>query len=163
MKKWVWILTAALLLTGCAAKETMETVADVYEELPDSPAAQMVCELPEDAVVSAMEVDGKGELYFCDGYTVTLQTLHAGDLDATLREVTGFSREKLTVMETTQDGGKRYDCVWSCAGEGGDQVGRAAILDDGSYHYVLAVMAPEENAGALTDTWQALLDSFRLG
>ena len=30
--KWMWILVAALLLGGCGAEETVETVADVWAE-----------------------------------------------------------------------------------------------------------------------------------
>ena len=41
-------------------------------------------------------------------------------------------------------------------------MGRAAVIDDGSYHYCLTVMAAEEEAPQLRGTWQALFDSFTL-
>ena len=70
--------------------------------------------------------------------------------------------EELTVVKTGTTGNLRYECVWTSAGEGGDAVGRAAVIDDGSYHYCLTVMATEEEAPQLRNTWQALFDSFTL-
>ena len=88
--------------------------------------------------------------------------MDGGDLNATMRALTGFSREQLTVMETERSDFKRYDCVWSTAGEGGDHVARAVILDDGYYHYAVTVMADFASAGELTRTWKTILDSVSL-
>ena len=82
------------------------------------------------------------------------------ELDAVIAWMTGYDMEKLTVMQTLTDEGQRYQCVWTCAGEDGDQVGRACILDDGNYHYVVAVMGGENTAGDMTQIWQDMLDSF---
>ena len=56
-----------------------------------------------------------------------------------------------------------YECVWVSAGEGGDQIGKMRLLDDGDHHYVLSVMAPAEKAEQLADTWDKLFASFHLG
>jgi hypothetical protein len=80
-----------------------------------------------------------------------------------LRRITGFGREHLTVMETQFPGGKRYDLVWSCMGENGEQVGRACLLDDGNYHYVLSTLADASRAGEFDETWEALFGSYSLG
>ena len=163
MKKLVILTMLTLLLTGCGGELTYETVTDVYQT-PENIAAQKVAvALPEEAAQSVMGGDQQGRLYFCDGYTVSVQTLAAGDLDATLRAVTGYGRDALTLMEQQQGTCKRYDCVWTCVGEGGDHVGRTAILDDGTYHYVLTAMAEAENAGKLSAAWQKLFTSFRVG
>ena len=67
------------------------------------------------------------------------------------------------MIETAQAGAKRYVAVWTSAGEAGNQVGRCAILDDGSYHYVLSVMADEQDAGRLSEgVWKEIFASFRL-
>ncbi len=162
MKKFWILIPLVLLLTGCRAQETFETVNDVYAEPNEIPAQQVMLMLPEDAAVPAMESDTAGKLYLCDGYTVTVQTLEAGDLNRTLKETTGFSRENLAVMETGQEKLRRYECVWTAAGEGEDQVGRATILDDGNYHYVVTVMASASQAGDLSQTWNQLFSSFSL-
>ncbi len=160
MKKW-WALLLALLLCGCGATD-YETIADDYTPLPPGQQAQVVISFTGDQEVSALEAEAQESIYFCDGFTLTKQTLEAGDLDKTLRTVTGYSREKLSLMTQTQNGCRRYDFVWSCAGEGGDQVCRGSILDDGSYHYVVTTMTSEDMAGELQDTWDALFSSFTL-
>jgi len=42
-------------------------------------------------------------------------------------------------------------------------VGRAAILDDGSYHYVLSVLAEADRAGEFEQVFRALFESYALG
>lgn len=160
MKKWL-VLALALLLCGCAKTE-YETMADEYTPLPPEQMARMVLSFDSDQEVASMEAGEQESICFCDGYTLTRQVMEAGDLDKTLRRVTGYSRENLRIMKQNQDGCKRYDFVWSCAGEGGSQIGRGSILDDGSYHYVVTVMASEDQAGALKDTWNGIFSSFSL-
>lgn len=162
MRKFWILIPLVLLLTGCRAQETFETVDDVYAEPEDIPVQQVVLELPEDAAVPAMESDSAGKLYLCDGYTVTVQTVEAGDLNRTLKETTGFSGDDLAVLETGQEELRRYECVWTAAGEAEDQVGRAMILDDGNYHYVVTVMAGASQAGDLNQTWNRIFSSFSL-
>ena len=162
MRKWWVIPVLGLLFTGCTAQETLETIADAYVQPAAAQVRQVNLQLPEEASVTVMQSDDTGTLYLCDGYAVTVQTLASGDLDRTLRETTGFSRDALTVIETQPGSWKRYDCVWSAAGEGEDQVGRAAVLDDGDYHYVLSVMASFTQAGDLAEVWQEIFDSFSL-
>ena len=123
---------------------------------------EMHYQLPKDAASQAIQ-SSYGQLYFCDGFEITLQTFSAGDLDRTLRELTGFHRAELSVIETGTKGIARYECVWSAAGEEGNVVGRAVILDDGNYHYCMTAMADEGDVLQLRDTWQALFDSFILG
>lgn len=162
MKK-LWILFFSVcLLTGCGAKETFETVDDLYALPASVTAKEISLSVPQDATVSVMENGEGGKLYLCDGYVLTVQTLPGGDLTGTLRQTTGFAKEELTLMETDHYGAKRYNCVWSTAGEGGDQVCRAAVIDDGDFHYVVTVMAPAETAGTLRTTWQELFNSVML-
>lgn len=161
MKK-LCICFVLLLLTGCSQPEDFETMADTYEEPEILPAESIWVQLPEEAAVNTVQTDG-AQLYLCDGYTLELQTLPAGNMQATLRSVTGYEPDRLTVMERRQGELDRYECVWVAAGEGGDQVGRTAILDDGRYHYVLTLMTDAQLAGELAETWQVILDSFDLG
>ena len=113
-------------------------------------------------VKAVLEAAGTGTLYLCDGYSVAVQTLPAGNLDATVREVTGYGRDKVQLWQQKEGEHSRYNCVWASAGEGGDQMCKATILDDGNYHYVLSVMAAAEDAGDLAETWQQLMDSFSI-
>ena len=162
MKKCWILLTLLLLLTGCGAQQTFETVSDVLDMAAMAPMQQLSLALPKDAAAASMENPNAGKIYLCDGYTLTVQTMDAGDLDGTLRQLTGYGREQLTVMKTQQDNAVRYESVWSAAGEGGDQVGRAVILDDGNCHYAVTVMADFAAAGELTAVWQEILSSVKL-
>ena len=160
MKTFLCTLLAVILLTGCQQPKDFETMSDSFVEPEQPQAKEVVFQLPEDAAKAVLE--NSGTLYLCDGYSVALQTLTAGNLDATLREVTGYGSDKVQLWQRKEGDILRYECVWACAGEGGDQMGKATILDDGDYHYVLSVMAAAEDAGTLADTWQQLMDSFSI-
>lgn len=162
MKIFLCLVLTLVLLTGCQQPKDFETMSDAYIE-PDLPQPKEVfLQLPEDAAKAVLEADDTGTLYLCDGYSVTLQTLPAGNLDATLREVTGYGAQKVQLWERKEANHTHYVCVWTAAGEGGDQMGKTTILDDGNYHYVLTVMAAAEDAGALAETWQLIIDSFNI-
>ena len=159
MKK-LWLLVLCIgLLSGCAPRETFETVGDWYYE-PVVSHGIVTLQLPQDAVASTMSVEA-GSVYLCDGYTVSLLTLAGGDLPRTVREVSGFPAERVELIATQRGGVDRYDFVWACAGEGGDQLGRAAILDDGTYHYVLTVLG-EANICGSNQSIETLFDTFTL-
>lgn len=161
MKRLFALLVLPALLAGCDASPVFEQMEDVYAGAVSAPA-ELVVMLPEEASVMTAAGDGQAQLYFCDGYTLTVQTLSGGDLDRSLRDMTGYGRESLSVVETQRQGLRQIDCAWACAGEGGDQVGRLVLLDDGYYHYVVTVMAPAEQAGALAATWDTLLNRVSL-
>lgn len=162
MKKCWMILCVALLLSGCGAEPTFETVADVDAAPVSAQAQQILLELPDSAQVPALQSEEAGTIYFCDEITVSVQTLAAGDLDRTLLSTTGYSKDALQLMQSYAPEGKCYECVWTSTGEGEMQVGRTRIIDDGSFHYVLTVMVPEGKAGALQEQVQPVLDSFRV-
>jgi len=161
MRKYGWLFAALILLTGCTAQQTFETVSDAYVQ-PAVSVQQLQMTLPQEAGLPAMESENGGSLYLCDEYTVTVQTLSSGDLTDTFRQLTGYTPQQLTVMERDSGGITRYEAVWSAAGEGADQVGRIVVLDDGSYHYAITVMAEAAAAGELTDTWNELMDGISL-
>jgi hypothetical protein len=117
--------------------------------------------LPEDAAVETFAGEEIG-VYDCGEYAVVLQTVPSGNFDSTVKSVSGFAPDQLTVLESRMDGVRRYDWVWTAAAEVGDVLCRAAVLDDGKYHYCLSVIAPAGKAGALTQTWNQLFGSFRL-
>lgn len=161
MKKWWLLLMICAMLSGCGAEETFETVADEILEVA-AVQRQVMVVLPPEAAAPASESDA-GTIYICDGYEIMLQTLTGGDLDATLRTVSGYGREELTVVESRQGDYKRYDLVWACAGEEGERIGRGAVLDDGNYHYVLCVLSDADRVQEYEEVWSALFSSYSLG
>ncbi len=161
MKKFIAICFVLVLLSGCTSQETFEEIKDVWT--PETPEMQEISlSLPDNVSMEVMEHDNSGKLYLCDDYTISLHTTASGDLDKTLREVTGFSKDNLQVMETRLGTLKRYDCVWSAAGEGNDQIGRVSVLDDGNYHYVLTAIGDAAATKELNAVWQKIFHSFAL-
>lgn len=161
MKKcWIVLLTA-LLLCGCGKQGALETVMDSVETPMRPEPREVYVALPKDAAKETMNGEKGGNIYFCEDYILTLQTVPGGDLQKTFLETTGYLPEQLSVMHTEQPDYKCYRCVWTAAGEQGDQVGRCTILDDGSYHYILTAMAEAEKAGDLTaGAWEDIFSSF---
>lgn len=161
MRKLIVPILVVLLLAGCAAEPVFEQVTDVYAGADPMPGTVQVM-VPEKVTVLASAGEYGGQLYFCDGYTLTVQTLTGGDLDRSFRQLTGYEREQLMVLQTSRDGTVCYNCAWSSAGEAGEQVGRLVLLDDGVYHYAVTVMAPADQAGALREEWDQVLNGVTL-
>lgn len=162
MKRIWWLLLVVVLFCGCSAKQTAETVCDELLLSAMAPQKELTVKLPAHASKAALAAEDGAELYFCDDYTLTLQTGPSGDLDRTVRTLCGYGENQLTVMETKLGGVKRYDWTWTGAGEGSVQVGRAAVLDDGDYHYCVTVMADEAVSGSLDPQWDELFASLGL-
>lgn len=162
LKKILCIAAAVLLLAGCGAPEEFETMLDVSYDQPPRTAATIELALPEEAAACFAGDPQSGAVYLCDGYTVTVATLPGGDLNATVRTVTGFDADRLQPIQLHDGSCKRYHCAWTAVGEGTEQSCRAVILDDGAYHYALTVLADADKAGKLLPAWQQLMDSFSL-
>ena len=161
MKKWLFVLVFAAILTGCGTKETYETVEDLIPAEPVMTPPQFFVSLPEEAASPTFQ-DENQEIYVCRDYTVSKQIFPGGDLEKTVSSVTGMSKEDLQILKTTHDTYDRYDFVWAAAGEEGLQVGRASIFDDGNFHYVLSTLAAEETAGELRQDIQEIFASCKL-
>ncbi len=161
MKKLCMIALLMCLLTGCSDVATFETLGNI----PQQPSqlgtpAQVLLELPEGAAEDVFS--NEETLYSCQDYTICVQTLSAGNLSGTMKALSGYEREQLTVMQTVAGKADRYEWVWTSVGEDGDLVGRAAILDDGRFHYCLSVLAPACKSGELMEEWNELFSTFRL-
>lgn len=161
MKKWMWVVTLALLLTGCGTTEVMETVADtLLAPEPAHPRAISVI-LPGETAMPAMEGD-MGRVYMASDYEIYIQTMEGGDLSATVETMTGFSMDDLTVVSTQQGDAQRHEFVWASAGEEGDLLGRGVVLDDGNFHYTMSVLRNAEKVDSSQVVWDGVFSSFRL-
>lgn len=161
MRKLFVTFLMVLLLTGCGKQETFETVSDEFVQPVMAQKRQLVVTLPQEAASPVSDHAGR-EVYICADYDIFVETMEAGDLDATVRTISGYDRDALTILETSQDGNKRYDFVWASAGEAGDRLGRAVILDDGNYHYCLSLLADAEKGEQYRGIWQSMFDSVSL-
>ena len=161
MKKYLVVLLSVLLLAGCGETvPTAETIMDEWEIPVAAKPREISLELPGEALVCAMESDA-GRLYFGDSYEIAVQTLPAGDLDATVEELTGFSRDRVTLLQSRQGEVDRWEFAWASAGETGERIGRGVLLDDGDYHYCMTVLQDAE----VTDcqiVWSEVFRTFEL-
>lgn len=162
MKKFILFLLLCAFLSGCG-NQAWETVSDQIETTTPKEPQKIKIALPNGAVQTSISLDGDTAIYFCDGYTVCVAQRTAGDMAATLKWLTGLPEEELTVLETKEEGCTRYYCAWCCAGENGQQVCRAEILDDGNYHYTVSILCDDENAVGHQDEWEDVFQSFSLG
>ncbi len=154
MKKVCCLIIICMLLSGCAAAQTFETLGDVqHQQVGAAAPCEIKLELPANA-------QAMGNIYFCDGFYLELQTLDAGDLNATVTALSGFTTNDLTLMTAAAGSYPCYEWVWSAASEEGELICRAAVIDDGSHHYCLTAVALAEQGGALQDTWNQLFASF---
>ena len=161
MKKWMCAILTGLLLSGCGAQPTMETVADVMlEPEPPTPRAISVS-LPGETAMPAMESEA-GRFYLASDYEIWVQTLPGGDLGATMETLSGFAPEDLTVITTASGDCDRHEFVWATAGEGGDLLGRGVILDDGYYHYTMTVLRSAESVAKSPVVWDGVFASFKV-
>lgn len=162
MRKLMLILALCVLLTGCSSTATYETLGPIQHVSEMVPQMLKVrFHLPEDAVQDVF-CGGENWVYQCEEYLLLTQTIESGNLSRTIELLSGFSPENLTILESSPDGIDRYDWVWSAVGEDGDVICRASVLDDGNFHYCLAVFTSASNAGGLTEEWNGLFSSFCL-
>jgi hypothetical protein len=150
------------LLTGCNSVETMETIRDECFVSSMTPPQKLVLQLPESAGKHVLSSDETNAIYFCDGYSLTVETMDGGDLRKSVREVCGFEPQDLMIMKTSKETYSRYDWVFSVVGEEEIQVGRAALLDDGNYHYCVTVLADETAVIDLDGQWNEIFSSLSI-
>ena len=162
MKKcWILAVLALSLLCGCAAEETFETVADNLAQADPLPPGRIAVDLPDNAVAPALKSDSE-QVYLCEDYQLILETMPAGDLNDTIEKICGYGKNDLTVLKTQRDGVTRYEFVWASAGEEGDGLGRAVILDDGNYHYCMSVLRDASTTETSQISWRDVFGSFQL-
>ena len=150
MKKLCIFLLAVFLLAGCTEKKTYETISDELESPILPKQLEMTAVLPGGATSPVFSAGSAGKLYEYEDCTVTLQAVTTGDFSGLIRDITGYNKENLQIVESVQSGLKSFQVVWTSAGEGQTMVGRACILADDNYYYVLTAMVPEKKAGSLS-------------
>ncbi len=163
MKKgWILaVLAAGLMLWGCQAEPTLETIADEWVQSVMAQPRQISVNLPDGALAPVLESDSE-QVYLSDDYEIIIETLSAGDLNATVEHLSGYSRDNVTLVRTQQGDADRYEFVWASAGENGDRLGRAVILDDGDFHYCMSVLRDADTTKTSQIVWSDVFDSFSL-
>ena len=159
MRKYCLLLLLPVLLLGCTSEETFETVSDEIVSPVMAMPRNITVRLPDDAVSPVLESDTR-QIYMSEEYEITIETVSAGDLDATVRNLSGYGKDQLTVVETQADTVKRYDFVWVSTGEQGERLGRGVILDDGEFHYCMSAIRDAKKQTQIV--WSDVFQSFAL-
>ena len=160
MNRMWMILPLVICLWGCAPEETLETVEDEWLQPVMAVPGSLSLQLPETAE-PVLETDTE-QMYLQEDSEILVQTLSSGDLGKTISTICGYDRENLTILNTFTDGVERYEFVWASAGEQGERLGRAVILDDGNYHYCVSVLGDADRAAEFEEIWERLFDSVAL-
>lgn len=161
MKKCLFFLLLPVFLWGCSAEATFETVSDDIVQSVMAQPRQIGVKLPGDAVAPVLETDTE-QIYYSEDYEIIVQQLTAGDLTATVKTLSGYDRDQLTLVQTQQEDVTRYDFVWACAGEEGARLGRGVVLDDGEYHYCMSVLRDAQPKKTSQIVWDEVFASFSL-
>ena len=161
MKKGLILLMSLLLLSGCGSAQVYETVTDEFAIPVSAMPREIRFDLSQEPILPAMESDG-GQLYLCGDFDVMVQTLDSGDLNDTVYRISGFMPEELTLLQTGTGDVDKYEFVWTSVSDGGHQIGRATILDDGSYHYALSATVDAQLIEEYQEIWNGIFESFEL-
>lgn len=159
MKILLCVLMIALL-SGCGVQETYETIADEAVQSVMASPKQILVDLPGDALAPVLETAGE-QVYLSQDYEIIIETVNAGNLAQTVEALSGFPLEELTLVQTEMNGIRRHEFVWASAGERGDRLGRAVILDDGDFHYCMSVLRDTQEVSQIS--WEDVFSSFRIG
>lgn len=159
--KILMLLMIVLVLVGCSPAQVYETVTDELVIPVSAQPRDIRFDLAQEPILPAMESDG-GELYLCGDYDVMVQTLEAGNLNDTVYRISGFLPEELTVIQTTGTDVAKYEFVWTTVSDSGHRIGRATILDDGNYHYVLSTAVDADLIEEYQEIWNGIFESFEL-
>lgn len=161
MKKLCVILLLALALAGCASID-YEYVSDngTIPALPNT--RHTLINLPATVAEPTFAGEDGSCVYVCPEYEIHQQVLPGGDIPKTFLTVTGKSPEDLTVLQTMQQGYKRYDCMFAASGEGEQNLCRLTVLDDGYYHYILCIQTGECDYSRIQKDIEQIASSFCL-
>lgn len=163
LKKWISLILTTLLLSGCGAEPVYETIGDVWaNDEPVFAPAGIEFAAPEDAQMEVMEGDSGEKIYRIGDWELWTGTYTAGDLSATLEEVTGLQSGNLTVISRQVGNYACHETAWTTTGEDGTWVAQTAVIEDGGYHYALSMMVPQEDADQLGRFFTQVLGSVNL-
>ncbi len=138
--KWLVVICCLILLTGCGAQPVWETVEDgIPEELPVLHTYEIALDLP----LTYLGGSGENILYQSGTAEVETVSFYAADLDAAVRQLSGFSPEQLNMVKTVRDDLPEYQFAWFSQTEEGGRLFRADLVMDGTACYAVVCSAPE--------------------
>lgn len=154
------IVLLALMLSGCT--DAYETVMDDHFVPERVEAGTVSFLLPEQASVYTMEDDAEAKLWLLEDYQISTYVHPSGDIESTIRTLTGYERNVIAPICLEMGNVTRYECTWTTADGEGQQMNRAMILDDGNYHYALCLQGSAEASADYADEWNQIMASVSI-
>lgn len=158
LKTIALLLLIPVLLCACGAAPTFETLGDVQHDMPS--VLQKVCIQVPNSAEAFVEGDTTG--WLAEHYSIRQETFEGQQLSETMQALCGFSTDRLTVMTSGTEDIRRYEWVWTAMSEEGQLLCRAAVIDDGRYHYCLIAEGSAEYGKELNEQWNEIFSSFSL-
>lgn len=168
MKKLVCVgVVCTLLLTGCAAEPTWETVDDCFDQTVSAPVEQpyqIMFSVPMEAVLETFSRRENGTVYsHPDGdYEIQALVLQQTDIDEIILDLTGFLPETVQRIETERYAMPEYQFVWYTTSEEGGWLHQADVLTDRDYSYALIFSAREHTGTTYHSCRADVMRSFGL-
>lgn len=157
----IMLLLVFIMFGGCQKGEDLEVIADDWKETLVQEPAHVQFNVPDDVSLEVMS-GNDWKVYQGDYYQILVQHYPSGDLDRTLKDICGYTKEDLTVIEITGEDIDKYLFGWSAVSEEGELVGRCAVLDDGRFHYCLSVLVNAEKSGELRGIIDSVFASYSI-
>ncbi len=165
MKRFVafQLIVTIVLLFGCSVKEnfSIECVNDSIEA-PSLPCFRIEAEVPQQAILTLSEDEGRRAVFSHTDYTITEEIFQAASWDAAFVHITGRNRDSLKPILAGNYPFEKYRCAWSVAGENGTKLCQSTVIYDGSYYYAVSVECTAEKAPQHEKTFSSLLSGVQL-
>lgn len=157
--KIIALVGILFLLTGCSIQTaSWETVED-HSVSAEQALYGIAVGLPETALTD--EVEGCRR-YETQSLQVEVSTFFASDFDDAIHRLSGFSADKLTILQTQRFGLPEYQFAWYCQTEEGGKLCRADMVMDGMTCYAVVCCAPENGGEAAREEARQVFSSFGL-
>lgn len=162
--KLACLLCVLLVLTGCSAIPTWETVEDMVPSVPASAwqeeAYVIQAGLPAGAALTAESVGCK--IYEAGDMEIETTTFLSSDLNSAVKRLSGYEADRVSILQTSRFGMPEYRFAWySQTAEGGRLYQTDLVMDDAVCYAVVCSM-PEDAGGSFTEEVRPVFAAFGL-
>ncbi len=167
MKRFCWLaILAAVVLSGCAVQAPERLVLhDEIEVLPAGTVKYSIrVDLPEGMTEAVSGNTGDERIYeSADGtYFVVTQILKGCSAEEAIRQMTGYTPERLGMICTENMSMPEYRFSWCADGENGMLTCSGIVAEDSAYCYCLSFCAEEQHTKECAAARQQVMSGFGL-
>lgn len=159
------VLVLMMLLSGCAGA-AWETVEDINTAIPaaswQEAAYSIEIGIPSDLALQEQTADWS--LYATENGELEVETRRflASDMKQAVKTLSGFSADRMTILQTTRFDLPEYQFAWLAQTEQGSRLYRADFVIDGMECYAVVCSRPEEAGMAFDEPIRHVFSTFGL-